>query len=208
MAENIEENGGCYSFDAVCKGETLCRVELSVSGYHNVYNALATLFVAMSCGVSPEKAAEGIKLFKGAARRMELKGTVNGARVYDDYGHHPTEVETTLRGAKKMLDSGRLFCVFQSHTYSRTHALFDDFAKALSVADRVIVADIYAARETDTMGVTPEGIAEKIENGVACHGFDNIAKLLTEELCDGDMAIVMGAGDIWHVFEHLDFDKS
>ena len=208
LAENIEENGGCYSFDAVCKGETLCRVEISVSGYHNVYNALATLFVAMSCGVSPEKAAEGIKLFKGASRRMELKGTVNGAKVYDDYGHHPTEVETTLRGAKKMLDSGRLFCVFQSHTYSRTHALFDDFAKALSVADRVIVADIYAARETDTMGVTPEGIAEKIENGVACHGFDNIAKLLTEELCDGDMAIVMGAGDIWHVFEHLDFDKS
>ena len=84
----------------------------------------------------------------------------------------------------------------------------DDVAKALSVADRVIVADIYAARETDTMGVTPEALAEKIENGVACHGFDNIAKLLTEELRDGDMAIVMGAGDIWHVFEHLDFDKS
>ena len=107
-----------------------------------------------------------------------------------------------------MLDDGRLFCVFQSHTYSRTHALFDDFVKALSVADRVIVADIYAARETDTMGVTPEGLAERIEGGVACHGFENIAKMLEEELQEDDMAIVMGAGDIWHVFEHLDFDKS
>ena len=208
LAENIAEIGGCYSFDAVLKGEAICRVELSVSGFHNVYNALATLFVALSCGVSPEKAAEGIKLFKGASRRMELKGKLHGARVYDDYGHHPTEVETTLRGAKKMLDDGRLFCVFQSHTYSRTHALFDDFVKALSVADRVIVADIYAARETDTMGVTPEGLAERIEGGVACHGFENIAKMLEEELQEDDMAIVMGAGDIWHVFEHLDFDKS
>jgi UDP-N-acetylmuramate--alanine ligase len=137
---------------------------------------------------------------------MELKGTVNGARVYDDYGHHPTEVATTLEGVRKMLNGGRLFCVFQSHTYSRTRALLDDFISALSVADRVIVADIYAARELDTLGVTPELLAEKIEGGVACHGFSNIAKMLQNELSDGDIAVVMGAGDIWHVFEHLNFD--
>ena len=105
-----------------------------------------------------------------------------------------------------MLDGGRLFCVFQSHTYSRTKALFDDFISALSVADRVIVADIYAARETDTLGITPELMAKKIKGGVACHGFDNIAKMLCSELKDGDIAVVMGAGDIWQVFEHLKFD--
>ena len=150
---------------------------------------------------------EGLKNFSGAARRMEYKGGVNGARVFDDYGHHPTEVKTTLAGVKKMLEGdGRLFCVFQSHTYSRTHALFDDFADALSVADRVIVADIYAARETDTLGVTPELLAEKIEGGIAVHGFENIAKQLKKELREGDIAVVMGAGDIWHVFEYLDFE--
>lgn len=205
-AENISEQNGKYSFDIAFRGELICRIELSVSGYHNVYNALATAGVAILCGVSAELTASGIKKFTGAARRMELKGYVNGARVYDDYGHHPTEVATTLDGVKRMLDGGRLFCVFQSHTYSRTSALFDDFADALSVADRVIVADIYAARETDTLGVTPELLAEKISGGVACHGFENIAKMLQEELSDGDIAVVMGAGDIWHVFEHLNFD--
>ena len=205
-AENIGEKNGKYFFDLVYKNEILCKVELSVSGYHNVYNALATATVGILCGLSPELIASGIKGFTGAARRMELKGVVNGARVYDDYGHHPTEVATTLDGVKKMLDGGRLFCVFQSHTYSRTRALLDDFISALSVADRVIVADIYAARELDTLGITPELLAEQIEGGVACHGFDNIAKMLQEELSDGDIAVVMGAGDIWHVFEHLNFD--
>ena len=162
--------------------------------------------MAILCKISSEHIVSGIKKFTGASRRMELKGFVNGARVYDDYGHHPTEVATTLDGVKRMLDGGRLFCVFQSHTYSRTRALFDDFAGALAIADRVIVADIYAARETDTLGVTPELLAERITGGIACHGFENIAKLLQTELRDGDIAVVMGAGDIWHVFEHLNFD--
>ena len=205
-AENIIESNGQYSFDLYFKGENICRIELSVSGYHNVYNALATACVGLLCGVSPKLIASGIASFTGASRRMELKGFVNGARVYDDYGHHPTEVATTLDGVKKMLDGGRLFCVFQSHTYSRTKALFDDFVSALSVADRVIVADIYAARELDTLGVTPELLAEEISGGVACHGFENIAKMLQNELGEGDIAVVMGAGDIWHVFEHLKFD--
>ena len=205
-AENISEINGKYSFDLIFKGEALCRIELSVSGYHNVYNALATAGVAILCKISSEHIVSGIKKFTGASRRMELKGFVNGARVYDDYGHHPTEVATTLDGVKRMLDGGRLFCVFQSHTYSRTRALFDDFADALAIADRVIVADIYAARETDTLGVTPELLAERITGGIACHGFENIAKLLQMELRDGDIAVVMGAGDIWHVFEHLNFD--
>ena len=205
-AEGIGEDGGKYFFDLLYNGKKICHIKLSVSGYHNVYNALATAAVGLICGLSCDLISSGIKSFTGAARRMELKGTVNGARVYDDYGHHPTEVATTLEGVRKMLDGGRLFCVFQSHTYSRTRALLDDFISALSVADRIIVADIYAARELDTLGVTPELLAEKIEGGVACHGFSNIAKMLQNELSDGDIAVVMGAGDIWHVFEHLNFD--
>lgn len=203
VAENIFESKGAYSFDLLYKGNFVSRIELSVSGYHNVYNALATASAAFLSGVSPKKIAEGIKAFSGASRRMEYKGEVNGAKVYDDYGHHPTEVETTLRGIKRALDGGRLFCVFQSHTYSRTYALFEDFARALSVADRVIVADIYPARETDTLGITPEGLAERIDGACAVHGFENIASALRSELSEGDIAVVMGAGDIWRVFEYL-----
>ena len=205
-AENTVNVNGCYSFDLIYKNEYICKIELSVSGYHNVYNALATVGAALLCGIPTEKIADGIRSFGGAARRMEYKGIINGARVYDDYGHHPTEVATTLEGVRGMLDGGRLFCVFQSHTYTRTKALFDDFASALSVADRVIVADIYAARETDTLGVTPELLASKIKGGCACHGFENIADMLKRELKEGDIAVVMGAGDIWHTFEYLDFE--
>ena len=205
-ADNIGEKNGKYFFDLLYNGETICHVQLSVSGYHNVYNALATASVALLCGLSPDLISSGILSFTGAARRMELKGTVKGARIYDDYGHHPTEVKTTLEGVRKMLEGGRLFCVFQSHTYSRTRALFDDFVDALSVADRVIVADIYAAREIDTLGVTPELLAKKIAGGSACHGFEAIACLLESELKKGDIAVVMGAGDIWHVFDYLNFD--
>ena len=205
-AENITEINGKYCFELVFENKQLCKISLSVSGYHNIYNALATAGVALLCGVTPQLISSGIASFSGAARRMELKGYVNGATVYDDYGHHPTEVATTLDGVRKMLNGGRLFCVFQSHTYSRTKALFDDFASSLSFADRVIVADIYAARETNTMGVTPELLADKIDGGVACHGFENIAKMLQNELKEDDIAVVMGAGDIWQVFEYLDFD--
>jgi UDP-N-acetylmuramate--alanine ligase len=205
-AENIGSVKGKYFFDIIFNGEKICHVQLSVSGYHNIYNALATASVALLCDIPYDLISSGIKSFTGAARRMELKGTVEGARIYDDYGHHPTEVKTTLEGVKKMLDGGRLFCVFQSHTYSRTRALFDDFVDALSVADRVIVADIYAAREIDTLGVTPELLAKKIAGGSACHGFEAIARLLQSELKKGDIAVVMGAGDIWHVFDYLNFD--
>ena len=206
-AENISQVNGRYSFDLIYCDEFVQRIDLSVGGYHNVYNALATSALSLLCGFSKKALYEGLKSFCGASRRMEYKGKVNGAKVFDDYGHHPTEVKTTLAGVKKMLEgNGRLFCVFQSHTYSRTRALFDEFADALSVADRVIVADIYPARETDTLGVTPELLAEKIDGGVACHGFDNIAKKLKEELCKNDIAVVMGAGDIWHVFDYICFE--
>ena len=206
-AENIKERGGCYSFDIICGTKLFAHVDLNVTGYHNIYNALAAAAALSFSEVSAEDIRKGLEAFGGAARRMEYKGIVNGARVYDDYGHHPTEVKTTLLGAKGMT-KGRLFCVFQSHTYSRTAALLDGFADALSVADKVIITDIYAARETDTKGVTPELVAKKIGNAArACHSFESAARILNEELREGDVAIVMGAGDVWHTFEYLYFEE-
>jgi UDP-N-acetylmuramate--alanine ligase len=208
-AVNIEQMQGCYSFDIVAYGELLCHVDLHVGGYHNIYNALACAAALSVSGVSANDIRSGLEAFCGAERRMEYKGRVNGARVYDDYGHHPTEVRATLAGARDMTEGeGRLFCVFQSHTYSRTAALLGDFASALDIADRVAITDIYAARETDTMGITPELFAECIgEKASACHGFHKAAELLRRELREGDVAIVMGAGDVWHTFEYLDLEK-
>ena len=208
IAQNIRSEGGRYAFDIVAYGEYICRVELSVSGHHNIYNALACAAVSLECGLDGEEIKKGLEAFCGAARRMEYKGLLNRARVYDDYAHHPTEIRATLDGAKQMLgDDGRLFCVFQSHTYSRTAALLDDFADALSVADAVLVCDIYAAREVNSFGVTPESLAEKINGARACHGFDEPARILKCELRGGDVAIIMGAGDVWRIFERLELKK-
>ena len=206
-ARNIEKINGCYAFDIFENGELMRHVQLGVGGYHNIYNALASATALSSVGISWDGIKRGLEAFSGAMRRMEYKGTQNGARVFDDYGHHPTEVKTTLEGARDMT-AGRLFCVFQSHTYSRTAALIDDFADALSVADRVIITDIYAARETDTKGVTPELLAGMIgDKAIAVHGFDEAARVLRDELCEDDLAVVMGAGDVWHTFEYLDLKR-
>jgi len=204
---NIAKVNGCYTFDILKRGELMCHVRLGVGGYHNVYNALASAAALYYVGIGWEDIKRGLESFSGAMRRMEYKGTQNGAKVFDDYGHHPTEVKTTLNGARDMT-VGRLFCVFQSHTYSRTAALLDDFAKALSIADRVIITDIYAARETDTKGVTPELLAEMIgDNAVAVHGFEAAANVLKSELRTDDLAVVMGAGDVWRTFEYLDLKR-
>ena len=202
-ATAIRLENGRYAFDVTLDGEPLCEVALSVTGYHNVYNALAAAAVCARYGITGEQIASGLAAFGGAHRRMEYKGTCNGAVLYDDYAHHPTEIAATLRGACK-LTAGRLFCVFQSHTYSRTHALMDAFAEALSLADRVLVTDIYAARETDTKGVTPEGFAKRIGEGAqAVSSFADAAAHLRDELRAGDVAIVMGAGDVYKVFDFL-----
>jgi len=205
-AKNIEKINGRYVFDVIDGDKTMCRIELNVGGYHNIYNALACTAALCEAGLSWSEIKRGIEAFGGASRRMEYKGLCNGARVYDDYGHHPTEIKTTLDGARDMTE-GRLFCVFQSHTYSRTAALIDGFAHALDVADRVIITDIYAARETDTKGVTPELLADMIgDKACAAHGFDTAAKILSRELKEGDLAVVMGAGDVWHTFEYMDLE--
>ncbi len=205
-AVNISADRGRYSFDILKGGKLLCPVSMAVTGYHNIYNALATAAVAVASGLSADDIKRGLEAFRGAKRRMEYKGKLSGADVYDDYGHHPTEVKTTLEGAKKFAE-GRLWCVFQSHTYSRTKALLDEFALAFDAADKVIIVDIYPARETDTLGMSPAVMAERIgERAIACPRMEDAAELLRSEVRAGDMVVIMGAGNINRMFKILEAD--
>ena len=206
-ATNIDLDVFPIEFDVDIEGEHFAHVTLPAFGEHSVYNALAAIAAARVCGISKDSILKGLSAFKGAGRRMEYKGELNGAVVYDDYGHHPTEVKATLKGAKKACH-GRLICVFQSHTYSRTAALSDQFATAFEDADKVILADIYAAREENIYGISSEKLA-KIIGDKAMYGgdFDSIAEIVKNIAQKDDMIIVMGAGDVFKVFSRLGFNK-
>lgn len=212
-AVRLTENRGRYGFDVLLDGEFFTHVELSVPGRHNVYNALAALSAGYSQSLSPEKMAKGLADFKGTRRRMEYKGSRDGVDFYDDYAHHPTEIEASLSSARRFSD-GRLICLFQSHTYSRTASLLDSFAKALSLADTVIVAPIYSARETNTLGVSQYSLADAVKKefndknidkiALGCGDFDECIDVLLKEIRKGDTVIVMGAGDICSVFSKIE----
>ncbi len=201
-AANIGVRQGCPSFDIMAFGQLFCRAELKVTGLHNVYNSLATAAAAYLCGIDGEGVRAGLAAFAGAQRRMEYKGKFAGAEVYDDYGHHPTEIKTTLEGAAAM-GYRRTFCVFQSHTYSRTVGLFDEFACAFGAVDEAVIADIYAAREPDTGIVNGKRLADAIPNGKYVGDIDAIVAYLKQTLRKGDLLIVMGAGDIYHIFKKM-----
>ncbi len=204
-AKNIEQQGSKIAFDFCRKDEALCRVSLCASGQHNVYNALAAASACFLCGISPDRIAQGLAGYKGAHRRMERKGVLpSGAVVYDDYGHHPDEIRATLAGARAMGYS-RLLCAYQPHTYSRTAGLFKEFSKSFGDADRVYLVDIYAAREQNIYGVSSDMLAKEIgEKAVSCGTFDGLATKLLQETQKGDLVIVMGAGDIFRVYDLLD----
>ncbi len=203
-AYNVSYRCGHPEFDILCDGKFLCRVKLSVPGEHNVYNATAAFAAAHSLGLDPDGIVAGLESFVGAKRRMEFKGKLNGADVYDDYGHHPTEVASTLSGVAKM-DYERVWCVYQPHTYSRTAELLEEFAASFESADRVIFADIYAAREENTYGISSARLADLVgEKAEHIDSFEKIAKELRENVEPGDVVIVMGAGDIYKVFSELD----
>ncbi|MBR2353203.1 MAG: UDP-N-acetylmuramate--L-alanine ligase [Clostridia bacterium] len=206
-AVSLEESGGCYSFDILKHGAFFCHVTLSVTGRHHVYNALASAAACDLCGLDAEEIAKGLSNFQGAARRMEKKGTLKGAPVYDDYGHHPTEIRATLGGAKG-LARGRLICVYQPHTYSRTQALFEEFACAFDAADRVIFMDIYAAREQNEWGVSSAQLAERVGARAMYGGSpERSAALLSEEIGEGDVIVIMGAGDLYKIYDYLEIEE-
>ena len=175
-------------------------------GEHNIYNALAAIAAADLLGVSRKDSAAALARFGGAGRRFQTMGTLNGAKIIDDYAHHPTEIEATLRAAAQ-LPHNRIICVFQSHTFSRTKALLPEFAKALTLADLPILADIYPARETDNLGISSQTLQTEIEKlGHSCEyfsTFDAIENFLLENCTTGDLLITMGAGDVHKIGENL-----
>lgn len=204
-ALNITYNKtGAASFDVYRDTEKLFNVNLNVPGRHNVLNALASICAALSLNVPYENIIKGIESFSGTHRRFELKGKVNGITVVDDYAHHPTEIKATLE-ASKNYPHNRIFCVFQPHTYTRTLSLFNEFADSFYNVDKLVLADIYAARETDTGVVSSDMLGNKLrENKVDCinlHSFDEIVTYLKHELKEGDLLLTVGAGDILVVGE-------
>lgn len=206
-AENItHDDQGHASFDLLKKGCFTDRITLSVNGEHNVLNALAAIAVADTLGVSVKEIQEGLGDFTGTKRRFEYKGERNGITVMDDYAHHPTEITAALTAARHYPHQ-ELWCIFQPHTYTRTKALFHEFADALTLADHVILADIYAARETDTLGISSKDIADALkEKGCDAFYFSSFEEIEDFSLLKchrGDLLITMGAGNVVDIGEKL-----
>ncbi len=203
------DNQGNPSFIAHLKDGSTLDVKLAVPGIHNVYNALASIAAAMLFGIDKEHIATALSLFGGTSRRFEYKGEVAGVTIIDDYAHHPTEIKATLTAAQNY-PHNKIWCVFQPHTYTRTKALMNEFADALSLADHVILADIYAAREKDNLGISSRTLQEKIvELGHECNyfptieNFSEIEKFLLQNCTKGDLLITMGAGDVVKIGDEL-----
>jgi len=194
------------TYELYVDGEEVDTVTLGVSGEHNVYNSLSAAAVCHELGISMEMIKKGLKRFTGTNRRFEKKGELSGVTIIDDYAHHPQEIRATLETAKHYPHK-KLWVVFQPHTYTRTRAFLDEFAESLSLADEVILADIYAARETDNLGISSRDIADRIEKmGVKVHyipSFEEIETFILENCIHGDLLITMGAGDIVKVGENL-----
>ena len=197
-AENVVMNGGYASFTIMAKGKPYAAVTLGVPGMHNVSNALAASAAAYLCGIPSDAVAAGLAAFHGVKRRFETLGhTASGAAIIDDYAHHPDEVTATLKAARAVAGDGKVYCIFQPHTYSRFEALMESFAASLSAADEVIMADIYAAREQNVNGTHCSDIKKYLPKAQYVGGFDDIAKYVRENAKKGDLVLTMGAGDVY-----------
>ena len=194
------------SFDLYKNGVFQSRIHLMVPGIHNVSNALAAIALAESLQIPLPVVQQGLLSFTGTDRRFEYKGEVAGVTILDDYAHHPTEIAATLSAAGNY-PHNRIWCVFQPHTYTRTQAFLKEFAQALSAADYVVLADIYAAREKNTIGVSSSDLLSELRmlnvNAQYFPSFDEIENFLLENCMHGDLLITMGAGDVFRIGEHL-----
>lgn len=194
-ADGLVFDHGFPVFSVIERGVDIGRVKLSVPGVFNVKNALAAIALSRTIGIDMRSIVSGLYDFRGAERRFQFVGTCNGADVYDDYAHHPHEMLATLQAAKQF-GKKRIICVFQPHTYTRTEAFKSEMAQALSLADVVLLAPIYAARETNTTGISSDDIADLIPGAFSSGSFGEIADYLRSEAGPDDMIIIMGAGDI------------
>ncbi len=205
-AKSLDMSSGRAAFDIYKRGEYFCSVALRVPGRHNIMNALAVAAAADAYGLSPEAIGRGLSEFRGICRRMEYCGKLSGAEVFDDYGHHPTEIAATLDGARALTEK-RLVCAFQPHTYSRTKTLFADFVTALSAADEILLAPIYAAREPFDPEVSSAKLAAAIGNkATAYETTEALASALSGKLGAGDVLVIMGAGDIDRARDMINYD--
>lgn len=206
-AKNIAYDAmGCTSFDFYRFGEFVDHITLSVTGDHNVSNALAAIAAGELTEVPMEAIKNGLLSFKGTDRRFEYKGEKNGITIIDDYAHHPTEIKATLTSVKHY-PHRETWCIFQPHTYTRTKAFFHEFAEALSLADHIILVDIFAARETDTLGMSSQLLAEELKKSGAdvyyFPSFSEVENFVMKTCIHGDLLITMGAGDVVNIGESI-----
>ena len=200
--ENLTWNHGLPSFDIVIDGKLYTSLSLHTAGRHNVLNALAAAAAAYVLGIPGEAVKAGLEAFSGAGRRFEYKGEYNGAKIYDDYAHHPGELHALLTAARSM-GYQRVICAFQPHTYSRTKALFDDFVRELRTVDQVVLAEIFAARETNTIGISSADLAAEIPGSIFCPTLQDVTAQLKKLAQPGDLILTVGAGDIYTAGEAL-----
>ena len=201
-ARNIRRVGASSEFEIWYRGRRFTSVTLHVPGLHNVKNALAATAACICLGARPAAVKYGLAGFNGAGRRFEFKGKFNGADVYDDYAHHPGELKALL-DAVEPLGYNRIIMVFQPHTYSRTAALFSDFVRQLSRPDVTYLAEIYAARETNTLGISSADLAKQIEGSLFFPSFAEIESSLRAAARPGDIILTVGAGDVYKIGENL-----
>lgn len=188
--------------DVVCDDQFYCHIDLNVLGRHNALNALAAAGTAWMLGIPGEAVTKGLAAFSGAERRMQLKGSYCGADVYDDYAHHPDELAATIDAIRTM-NYKRIVVAFQPHTYTRTKALFSDFVRELKKADVVVLAEIYAARERNTVGISSKNLVEQIPGSIYCETLPDVTDCLRSVIQPGDVVLTVGAGDIYRAGEAL-----
>ena len=191
------------------KGESLGNVKLQMPGEHNILNAVAAFACCHQLGVAAETIIETLDKFTGTQRRFDIQGTTKGGvKIIDDYAHHPTEIKATLSAAKN-IHHNKLWCLFQPHTYTRTLALFDEFADSFVDADILILAEIYAAREKNIYKVSSKGLAEEVlkkhpeKEVYYMESFEEMAAYVKEHAAENDLVLTMGAGDIYKVGEMI-----
>ena len=201
-AANVRSSGGRYSFHLRICGETFEKIKLNVYGRHNIYNALAAAAVAEYYGYPPSFTAEGLKKFRGIRRRFEQIGRINGAELIADYAHHPREIAAAFQTAREIC-GGRLFVVFQPHTYSRTKLLFDDFVSVLSGAENLVIYKTYAAREYFDAAGSALTLSEHLPNSLYIESVRELEIYLRCSLGAGDVALFLGAGDIYFAAKQI-----
>ena len=201
-ARNLTEENGHPVFDVMIHGQLYAHVKLGVYGAHNIYNALAAAAAAYVLGIPGSAVEEGLGSFTGAGRRFEYKGSYHGADIYDDYAHHPGELHALLTTVQKM-GYRRVICAFQPHTYSRTQALFEDFVRELQLPDIAVIAEIYAAREKNTIGISSADLCRRVPGSVYCSTLDKVTDTLERLAQPGDLILTVGAGDIYRAGEKL-----